>query len=478
MRFIANKFDIKKYLSNKQNIFIYGVGEYGKYFFELCKFCQIDIVAFIDNYSNEIYESKKTFYPKDIFEKFPDALYVIASKAFRQMMFEDCTANGISEDNIFAFLPYNPADNKIFLLETLKVLIDKADIYNMPPLSKRFDNLGNYMYSRSLMADKESRDLYDRLLRLLFALDFMPGEKALALFKVHDDEYWTNIKEENYTYITDKLESYNLPIDEKIFNETFVLDGYSYSDICCVVSDDIVVDCGAYIGDTALYFYKKMNNRGRIYCFEPFSKTFLKLKNNIKFFNAEDKIIPINKGLSNVEGKFKFTTFASNIGASRIDPNGETEVEITTIDIFAQQENLPKVDFIKMDIEGAECDALRGAENVIKKYRPKMAICIYHKMDDHWNVPKIILSFDPNYKFYLKHNWEFTETVLFCVPVKEHMRPRLSNPGEMEIIGELYKSAHSQLSRNKALFASILQFRESVTMIFNEAENVVVEGSE
>ena len=69
-----------------------------------------------------------------------------------------------------------------------------------------------------------------------------------------------------------------------------------------------------------------------------------------------------------------------------------------------------------MDIEGAEYKALLGAEKTIKKYKPKLAICIYHKPEDVWEIPWLIHQFNPNYKFYLRHySLTSPETVLYAI---------------------------------------------------------------
>jgi hypothetical protein len=78
-----------------------------------------------------------------------------------------------------------------------------------------------------------------------------------------------------------------------------------------------------------------------------------------------------------------------------------------------------KVDFIKLDIEGAEQDALCGAKETIKKYTPILAICIYHKAQDWYKIPQIVLDINPNYKLYLRHYMEgIYETVMYFIPQK------------------------------------------------------------
>ena len=75
-----------------------------------------------------------------------------------------------------------------------------------------------------------------------------------------------------------------------------------------------------------------------------------------------------------------------------------------------------KVSFIKMDIEGAELKALEGAKETISKYKPRLAICIYHKYEDIYEIGDYILTLNPNYKLYIRHYTTcMWETVLYAV---------------------------------------------------------------
>lgn len=97
--------------------------------------------------------------------------------------------------------------------------------------------------------------------------------------------------------------------------------------------------------------------------------------------------------------------------------SGEYKIDAISIDEFVIEEKINKIDFIKLDIEGAEKAALEGCKKVIEKHHPKLAICIYHKPNDIFEIFKLIQSFNVAYKFYLKLNSSsFHEFVLFCMP--------------------------------------------------------------
>jgi hypothetical protein len=96
-----------------------------------------------------------------------------------------------------------------------------------------------------------------------------------------------------------------------------------------------------------------------------------------------------------------------------MDASGEIRIETDSVDHVCEGE---KVTFIKMDIEGAELEALKGARNTICRHRPKLAICVYHRQEDLVTIPQYILSLHEDYRLYLRHYGDFcTETVLYAV---------------------------------------------------------------
>lgn len=105
--------------------------------------------------------------------------------------------------------------------------------------------------------------------------------------------------------------------------------------------------------------------------------------------------------------------FCKRYGGGNINKDGEEYIEVDSIDNLLS--DIP-VTFIKMDIEGAEMEALKGAEKVIRVYKPKLAVCIYHRYEDLYEIPMYIKSLVPEYRLFVRHYSDSpSETVLYAV---------------------------------------------------------------
>lgn len=171
------------------------------------------------------------------------------------------------------------------------------------------------------------------------------------------------------------------------------------------------VDLGAYRGDTIEEFLHYCGGRySSITALEPDKRTFKKLQ---KFTENMKNTSIFNKGAYSCE---KTLMFSSKSGrASSISGAGKcVPVEVTSVDSLLDGK---KASYIKMDIEGAEAEAIKGAENTIRKYKPKLNIAIYHRSEDIFALPKLIHQINPDYKFYMRHHpyipcWDSN---LYCV---------------------------------------------------------------
>nr|WP_312577414.1 FkbM family methyltransferase [Sedimentibacter sp.] len=173
---------------------------------------------------------------------------------------------------------------------------------------------------------------------------------------------------------------------------------YFEESIIKLEEDEVFVDGGAYIGDTVLEFINRTNNNYNvIYSFEPDGKNFQRLLENC---SGLKNIKIINKGLWNAENVLKFS--ADKEALSAFEEMGDIRVHVTSLDNILLEDHIEPT-FIKYDIEGSEYEALLGAKTVVQKYKPKLAICVYHKKEDLYEIPKLIKTLCHEYKLYLRH---------------------------------------------------------------------------
>ena len=195
---------------------------------------------------------------------------------------------------------------------------------------------------------------------------------------------------------------------------------YSYKNdekTISVLPGDVVIDAGVGWGDTSAYLASLSDPKqgGRLYAFDILQDAFNALDKQIDINPHLNNITPVHKALYNCDGKDFYTTDPSP-GARLVDYETPYKTSSITVDTFQTSENLTKIDFIKMDIEGAEREAIKGAEKTILQFKPKLAISVYHLWDDLLVIPNQINSIRDDYEFYLDCTTGFGgETILFCI---------------------------------------------------------------
>lgn len=169
-----------------------------------------------------------------------------------------------------------------------------------------------------------------------------------------------------------------------------------FSSILRLGPRETYVDLGAYQGDTIEEFLERTNGSyEKIIALEPDEKNFGKLKEAIS-------------GLPNVELHCLASWSSKEVlpfdgGGGRNSSLNTGHKEARTIDVDTLLHGEP-VTYIKMDVEGADKETLRGMQNTLKKYRPKLAVSAYHRTEDLFRIPDLILAANPNYEIYLRHH--------------------------------------------------------------------------
>jgi FkbM family methyltransferase len=183
-----------------------------------------------------------------------------------------------------------------------------------------------------------------------------------------------------------------------------------------LLPEEVLVDCGAYDGDSIRTFLEASGGRfGRIYAWEADGVNRGALERYRASLDGEVaariEVLPYVVGARNEMVRFA----ADGSVASRVaDSKGAQEVECKTID-SALAEARPTL--IKMDIEGGEPEALRGARRTMERCRPVMAVCVYHKCEHLWELPQLLAAGNPDYRIFLRRYAEDCwETVYYAIP--------------------------------------------------------------
>jgi FkbM family methyltransferase len=195
--------------------------------------------------------------------------------------------------------------------------------------------------------------------------------------------------------------------------------------------NEVFVDLGAYVGDSVeQYINKKSGVFGKIYAFEPDTINFKALNHRAMRLKSEwgfsdNKLTLINGGVGAkkelmylspppppvnfTENSLNSARLGANFASDRTDG---IEVMVYTLDDYFKEQ---KLSFIKADIESYEMDMLYGAESIIKRDKPLLAICIHHNSLDYYKIPLIIKNLCNDYKLKIRqHSYTYDETVLYA----------------------------------------------------------------
>lgn len=357
--------DISWIMDKRTPVIIYGAARMGRIFKTNLIKNGINILAFADSNSDlwvmDI-DGIKIISPEELRRNYPNNPILVASLLYETEIYEMLCKMKFPSVYPLSFLNYN-----------------YSDIFVSPEYFQKFsslfipENQSDIFKVKEFWEDEESKEVFYNIIR--FRLTF-------------DKSCIKAIKSKYKQYFEPTILSFR--------------------------QEEVFIDCGAYTGDSVVQFYEEISGRlKKVYSFEPDRSNFLKLCDTVRRIDPL-RIIPINSGVYHSTGKISFHELG---GIDTRIGSGENSVSLPVVSIDDFMKNKEDATFIKMDIEGAELDALLGAKETIQKNKPKLAISVYHKASDLWKIPLLIKSLNKDYRFYLRHYTnEITETICYAIP--------------------------------------------------------------
>lgn len=323
------------------------------------------------------------------------SLYV-KNRAFNQVL--EKLGLHLMRKSSYEALKYSPM-GKWSSVGTMKLVIEEPE---------KFDKIYNFF------EDGNSKSTFDWFIKYRVAYALI-GSLANKIFPscISEEEFKNSLRSlriDKQGFIN--IDKFSFRGDLTAVGETWLLEQY-YHEMCRLSAGDIVIDGGAFLGETSFWFISR--GASKVYAFEPDEMSFQVLSQNVARNKLENSVITIKKCLADENGLLQMKMNGSGSSSSII--GGGTEVEGVTLDSFVERNKLKRIDFIKLDVEGAEINVLKGATETIKKFKPKMAVSVYHKPEDIIAIPEFLNNLLPGSKFYLSHKfYDWSGTILFVNP--------------------------------------------------------------
>jgi len=303
---------------------------------------------------------------------------------------------------------------------------------------RRAETMGDGLAcTRDLLADAESRDL---LLTVLSLRALGPRRVALPVEEPAFRRACASIERELRVAEAVATSPHGMPLDRFevpgsdgpisltavafLVHEFFGLEQYALRRAATTIAaarGDVVVDGGGGWGETALYFADAVGREGRVLCFEFVPENLRLLEANLAANpRLHERVDVVAHPLWHEPGEL--LAYTADGGQSALldrtaatGPEAGRQARTETIDQACEAREVERVGFIKLDVEGAELNALRGAVRRIEADRPKLAVSIYHRDEDFVEIPAWIDALGLGYELYLSHLWPgAAETILFA----------------------------------------------------------------
>ena len=311
------------------------------------------------------------------------------------------------------------------------LIIEKVDrdIFDSV-LQKRFLEAKNYYADKhgewtakfvSNLSDEVSKDSFLHFLSQRITADFLRDNKVCyPITPPPSTAAWRKMRH-TLKFDFPKLDGCPDSHLLKFFHlHTFIYEQYAIPGVVEAQPGDVVIDAGAFIGDTACYFSRKVGSQGKVYAFEATPESIQSGRLNMEK-NGCNNVEFVPFALSDHKKNLALTTipFAPSANwltaapashAENTEQSSQSSIPATSLDEYCQEHSI-RFDFLKSDIEGYEMDMLRGAKNIIARDAPVCALSLYHRQEDYWQIPQYLAELCGDYKFWFRCE---AEPVLFA----------------------------------------------------------------
>lgn len=356
-----------KNVKDFEKVVLYGIGNLGKRLYDDLSSMGIEIVALIDKNANAVSFHRKIFTLEEAQYEIDKNLPIILSGLFDKRT-ESCILGELQNIGFkYIYSLYQLDWKNLFDLSCGRtIFIGNYNIDNM------LNDVEDISFAYRLFADDYDKRYFLRYVSAYFHKNFIGFSQPDYMLE----------------------------------------DQYSGNDIAETIDYTRFMDCGAYDGDSLRNLIKKGKKIIDYVAFEPQRDLYEKIVKMQYDFGQNIAVIPC--GVSDIAEQKRFLVEQQAKASGKVSENGTEVIQCMTIDMFG---DTFKPTFIKMDIEGMEIAALKGAEKTIKKYKPSLAVCVYHDLSHLWKIPKMIYDMNHSYKFYLR-NYQIMglETVLYAIP--------------------------------------------------------------
>lgn len=237
----------------------------------------------------------------------------------------------------------------------------------------------------------------------LFTLDYL-NQHENEFLKVYE-----NLADEQSKLVFENVLNYKISGKIQYLKEATTPVSEIYTDIIQPNNDEFYVDLGGFNGDTVIEFLNYSKTAQKIVAFEPDVKNFAKMEKNIDAYMTENNLnFPIecyNLGAFDKKDTLYFDLGRNGKGGrnGKLAKKGTLEVPVNSVDNIVKEQ---KITVLKLDVEGAEYNAIEGARNAIINNKPKILLSAYHKNEDLWKLPLQILDMVGvgSYKMFLRHH--------------------------------------------------------------------------